>query len=251
MSLKGLPSNHSNDGEGWFRPTRWTLLRSARDGNDQALNELFKMYWPPVYASFRDKVGNHHDAEDLTQSLLMDVYRRNDLANLDPGNGTFRSFIKKAIKHFFANHVAVMTAIKRGGKEKIVSIDAEDSKYLDLPKNSPNDDPSLLFDRRWIATIVLQSISELRQEYAGRGKSSDFEVIEEYLLIGDKAGNYRELGEVLGLKETAARVAVHRSRKRLCQLIRDNVRETVDNNEDLEDELGYLLKLMGLDLPDP
>ena len=56
------------------------------------------------------------------------------------------------------------------------------------------------------------------------------------------SGNgHRELGMSAG----AVKVAVHRLRRRYREELRQRVADTVDTNQEVEDEIRYLLKTLG------
>ena len=48
----------------------------------------------------------------------------------------------------------------------------------------------------------------------------------------------------LGLTEGAAKVAIHRLRKRFRELIKSEIAQTVDNATPVQDELRYLLEVL-------
>ena len=52
---------------------------------------------------------------------------------------------------------------------------------------------------------------------------------------------YAEIAQRLGMNEGAVRVAVHRLRKRYGELLRQEIAQTVDTDEEVEDELRHLL----------
>ena len=52
------------------------------------------------------------------------------------------------------------------------------------------------------------------------------------------------MAEKLNMTESAVKVAVHRLRQRYRKLLRAVIAETVSNEEDLDDELRYLVKVL-------
>ena len=69
-----------------FPETPWTVLVNARADNtigSNALAELCRLYWYPVYAYIRRRGRTAHDAEDLTQSFFENFLRRGDFASAD------------------------------------------------------------------------------------------------------------------------------------------------------------------------
>jgi DNA-directed RNA polymerase specialized sigma24 family protein len=59
------------------------------------------------------------------------------------------------------------------------------------------------------------------------------------------APGYREAAQGLEMTEGALRVAAKRLRDRLRHLIREEVRQTVADEEEWESELHYLVQLFG------
>jgi hypothetical protein len=64
-------------------------------------------------------------------------------------------------------------------------------------------------------------------------------------LVGEEPAAYRELADALGVSEGSLRIAVHRLRKEFRAMLRDTIAETVERDEDVDDELQYLLRVVG------
>jgi RNA polymerase sigma-70 factor (ECF subfamily) len=60
----------------------------------------------------------------------------------------------------------------------------------------------------------------------------------------DQDAIYADIAARLGIAETAARVAVHRLRKRYRQLIRAEVASTVSSPEDVDSEMRHLFEVL-------
>jgi RNA polymerase sigma-70 factor (ECF subfamily) len=52
---------------------------------------------------------------------------------------------------------------------------------------------------------------------------------------------YRDVAEELGMSVSAVKVSVHRLRKRYAVILRDEVARTVATEENVDDELRFLL----------
>src|SRR4051812_26434530 len=91
-----------------FATTRWSLVLAAGDSpaavRARALAELCEMYWYPLYAFARrdNRSRTHDDAADLTQGFIADLLSRNDLADVDPRKGKFRSWLLQSMRNFIA-----------------------------------------------------------------------------------------------------------------------------------------------------
>lgn len=225
-----------------FRTTRWSLIAAAGDaaGPDgrQALADLCRLYWYPVYAYVRRRGHDRHAAEDLTQSFFARLLEKNDLAAADPARGRFRSFLLTACQHFLSNQHDHDTAQKRGGGVKPLSIDfgQGEERYAREPADPHT--PEAEFERRWALALLDQTLTELRAEYAESKKVALFDTLKG-TLTGD-ATSYRDLGTRLGLSEGAVKVAVHRLRQRYRDKLRAVIAETVDGPAAVDDELRDL-----------
>ena len=85
-----------------------------REGRD-ALEQLCRDYWYPLYAFARRQGLDREEAGDLVQGFLADLIERGDLAKADPTRGRFRSFLRTACSHFLSHARDHDRALKRGG----------------------------------------------------------------------------------------------------------------------------------------
>jgi hypothetical protein len=105
---------------------------------------------------------------------------------------------------------------------------------------SREDDPERLYARQWAVTVVERARERLRLAYVAAGKSREFEVLAPYL-VGGPGANAAPVAPALGISEGAARVALHRLRRRFGAELRAEVAGTVDGPEQVEEELHFLL----------
>jgi RNA polymerase sigma-70 factor (ECF subfamily) len=79
---------------GIFATTNWSLVLRAGKGDGQraaeALEQLCRIYWYPLYAHARRRGNTPADAEDLTQGFFLSFLSRGDLAGLAPEKARFR-----------------------------------------------------------------------------------------------------------------------------------------------------------------
>jgi len=66
---------------------------------------------------------NPADACDLTQTFFAQLLEKNYLGSIQQGRGRFRYFLLTALKHFLTDEWDRVRAQKRGGGQKIVSLD--------------------------------------------------------------------------------------------------------------------------------
>jgi RNA polymerase sigma-70 factor (ECF subfamily) len=102
--------------------------------------------------------------------------------------------------------------------------------------------PDKLYDRAWAVTLLEQVITRLRDECAAEGKGKVFEQLKPFLMAGQSDIPYAEAAGKLGLNEGAARVAVHRLRKRYRELLRGEISQTLSDPADVEEEMRALFR---------
>ena len=233
---------------GGFATTRWTIVAAARDGgspgNRAAWEELARRYWRPVQAYIRGRCGNETDADDLTQEFFARLISRDYLARVDPAKGPFRAFLRMAAGRFLINEWDRRRALKRGGGEAVVSLDAMDT--VRRRKSEPRDEESAekTFERRWALTLLERAFDRLRADYARGGRAGDFEILKGHLALEKAEVDHARLAERLGVAEGAARVALHRLRQRLRAHFRAEVAETVGDEAEVEAEMRHVAGLL-------
>jgi len=228
-----------------FVPTRWTVVLSASDTGSPdagaALESLCQTYWYPLYAYARRLGQAPHDAQDLTQEFFARLLEKHWLANADREKGRFRSFLLIAFKRFLANEWDRARAQKRGGQAAHLPLDTSlaESRYeTEPPAGLPAD---RLYERRWALTLLDQTMARLRGEFEQSGHVPEFEQLKRFLTADKSTIAYADVARDLGLSAGAARVAVHRLRRRFREVFREEVTHTVAAAEEVDEELRHLL----------
>lgn len=227
-----------------FATTRWTLvLAAARTPSPEsaaALETICRTYWYPLYAYARRSGLQASDAEDMTQEFFRHLLEKHWLANADREKGRLRSFLVTALKHFMAKEWRRASAQKRGGGQTPVPIDTTfaESRYASVPCTEIVADE--LFDRQWAMTLLEVTLERLEKEYAGVGRAAQFAGLKVCLTGGQETIDYGEVSTLLGMNEGAARVAVHRLRKRFREVYREEIVQTLPEGADPDDEMRHL-----------
>ncbi len=218
------------------------------DLGPQALSDLCEIYWYPIY-SFLRRSYSDADAKDLTQGFFESLIRRDDLAKLTTERGKFRTYLLSALKNFQCNAWRRENAMKRGGDVQIVSINFTDADEVYRSEPSDSMSPDVLFEARFAYALFERSIERLKVYY--RGKRKD-DLLEELLpFISPNAGerSYSEVSKNLGCSEGAARKAAHDIRNKLKECFRAEVFETVGDFSKVDDEIRYLISILGSHWP--
>jgi RNA polymerase sigma factor (sigma-70 family) len=232
-----------------FATTHWSLVGAARPDEAsrtrarEALGELCRAYWYPLYAFVRSRGYSAIDAQDLTQAFFARFIETDGFASADRQCGRFRSYLLGAMKHFLSNEWHKAQTQKRGGDVKFIEFNAIDpeARYAGVMEQSDNSER--LFDREWALQTVAGALKELRDEMAKAGKSEQFDALKGTLTGQDELPR-DQIAARLNISEGAVKVAVHRLRQRYRNLLRAAIAETVSNKADLEDEMRHLIAVL-------
>jgi RNA polymerase sigma-70 factor (ECF subfamily) len=227
-----------------FPNTRWSVVLAATrrpsPESAAALEALCQAYWYPLYAYVRRCGQTPHDAQDLTQEFFCRLLEKRWLDSADREKGKLRIFLITALKHFMSNEWRKASAQRRGGGQAQVPFDTAiaESRY-GADKSVPLA-AEAAFDRQWALTLLALTLNRLETEFAANGKPGDFAALKDCLMAERGAIDYAAVAKRLGVNAGAARVAVHRLRKRFREIYREEISQTLADGTDLDAELHHL-----------
>ena len=232
-----------------FETTSWSLiLRAASDDDEEArlaLALLCEAYWYPVYAYIRRQGSSAADAEDLTQGYFARFLEKGVIRDVHPDRGRFRSFLLVSVRNFLNNERDRERALKRGGGRRLVSLDADRAEERLAAQPQDPVTPETLFERSWAQTVIGRVHERLEQEAARRGTADRLARLRPFLAGSEPEGTYAEVAREWGVGEPAVRVALHRLRRRFAELLRQEIGRTVESTAEIDDEIRYLLGVLG------
>lgn len=231
-----------------FLTTRWTIVLDARNqdssGSALALESLCRSYWYPLYVFVRRQGYTAHDAQDLTQDFFARLLEKDYLRLVEREKGRFRTFLIMALKRFLLNEWDKRQALKRGGGAIVRSFDTSmaETRYLnEALLTLPADE---VYEKRWALTLLDQAMARLREDYESSGRGEEFSHLKNFLTVGRGEVSYQEVAARLGMTEGAARVALHRLRKRFRETFREEIAGTVSTAEDVDDEVRHVVSVL-------
>ena len=102
-----------------------------------------------------------------------------------------------------------------------------------------------LFDRSWAEALLALGLERVSAEYKGESRERIFNELRIFLTSGaDALPTYAELAARLGITESTLRSHVTRLRARYREVLRAEVRQTVDNEAEVDEELHELLRVL-------
>ncbi len=228
----------------FFATTRWTLVgHAAADGGTHAvaaLGELFVIYWQPLYRYARRKGKSREDAEDLVQGFMARLIENDSLRHPDRSKGRFRTFLLVSFDHWMINEWRRGAREKRGGGISPVSFDWQHAESGLISEPADPRSPDLLYDREGALALLETTLTRLEEIFRSDGGASVFETLKPCLTADTARISYPELSASLGVSEGAARVAVHRLRKRYRHLLKEEITRTLIDPAQADEELRVL-----------
>jgi RNA polymerase sigma-70 factor, ECF subfamily len=164
---------------------------------DRDFTELYRTHLRDVYSYTYYRIGNHHDAEDLTEQTFLQAYRHFERA-LDESNGRpLRPWLIRIAHNLAANYYR-----DRSRRPQTALDDA-------LVISAPHPTEELVEEREEVKE-VLTGVSTLPEDRR------------EALIMRFALGmDNREIARALGRTEGATKVLIHRSIKQLEQALKE------------------------------
>ena len=248
--MKALAGNGCRQRD-FFPLTHWSAIIAA--GRSQAepevakaaLAELCQTYWSPLYSFVRSRGYSVHDAQDLTQSFFAFLIEHKIYKRVDPQKGRFRAFLLASMKNFLADASDRKRTLKRGGGQNLLPLHEEQIKEAEslfqTHGGATNEDQ--LFDRSWAESLIAAGLERLSADYKRESKEKLFKELRVFLASGaEPLPTYAELAVRLDIGESTLRSHVTRLRARYREVLRAEVRQTVDTEAELQELLRVLTR---------
>jgi len=240
LSATGLASA----GPAAFTTTHWSVVLEAQGQStaaQEALENLCRTYWRPIYAFVRREGVKPEEAKDITQGFFALILERKDFRSVRQEKGRLRSFLLASLKHFMMNERRDAAAIKRGGGRTLLPLDEIESYEVSDVDRGDMLSPDLLYDRRWGFTVLDRVFARLREESQRSLNPPLLQRLNTLLSDEPDRPSQADIAREFGMTENAVKQAFHRLRQRYRQLLREEVAHTVATPAEVEDELRYLI----------
>ena len=165
---------------------------------DHDFTELYRTHLRDVYSYAYYRVGNHHDAEDLTEQAFLQAYRHFDRAQRESNGRPLRPWLIRIAHNLAANYYR--------DRARKPQTNIEDAGVL-----TATHDTETLVEGREEVQDVLAGVAKLPDDRR------------EALIMRFALGmDNREIAHSLGRTEGATKVLIHRAIKQLEQGLKDD-----------------------------
>lgn len=237
-----LPSAQS----GLFPATMWSMIQAAKQDQEAlvGLERLGRAYWRPLHVFARQRGMNHEAAADAVQGFFEHLLSHEMLRDVQRGEVRFRSFLLRCFTNFLVNEHKRAHAAKRGGSAPTLAMDEFGSRISD-PALIEGEAPDRAYDRTWARAMVDQAMRRLEEELGRRERGEFLQELRRRTFATDgQSPDWEGLAQRFGMSHGAVRKASTDLRRRFGALLREEVRNVVSSDEEVDDELRYLVGLL-------
>jgi RNA polymerase sigma-70 factor, ECF subfamily len=162
---------------------------------DREFTELYRAHLRDVYSYSYYRVGNHHDAEDLTEQAFLQAYRHFERARAESNGRPLRPWLIRIAHNLAANY--------HRDRSRRPQTNLEDAAIISAPHGTEE-----LVEGREELTAVLRGVADLPDDRR------------EALIMRFAVGmDNREIARALGRSEGATKVLIHRAIRQLEEKI--------------------------------
>jgi RNA polymerase sigma-70 factor, ECF subfamily len=164
---------------------------------DRDFSDLYRAHLRDVYSYSYYRVGNHHDAEDLTEQTFLQAYRHFERAQRESDGRPLRPWLIRIAHNLAANYYR--------DRSRRPQTQLEDAAIISAPHATEE-----LVEGREEAREVLTGVSQLPDDRR------------EALIMRFALGmDNREIARTLGRSEGATKVLIHRAIRQLEQGLKE------------------------------
>ena len=225
-----------------FPDTQWTLILEAASTQTanglSALDQLCRRYWEPLNVYARSRGCNPADADDITQAFFAQLLDNKMHTRAERDRGRFRTFLLCAMQNFIQNHRRDAARHKRGGDSEHENLD-DHTEQITTPHT-----PETLFEQKWAQSVIAAAITELEREHRAKGRADRFEIMRPLLAVRHN-GETAALADKLSVTPMNFRKLLHGFRQRFGELVRQEITRLVSDPSEVDDELLYLMRVLG------
>lgn len=234
-----------------FPDTHWSQLLELGDPANPNyapnLDRLIHQYWMPVYHYVRTlRPVGVPEAEDLTQQFFTMLLSRDSFAKLAPERGSFRGFLKTALKFFLIDQDRNAVAHAPRDGARFFPFEQAEAAWKDARNGVPITGPEEAFDREWARGVLLAAVAKLKDQLQAEGKGVYYALFAE--LWSDapaeedrRKSSYARLARTHGISENDVGNYLRIVRQRLRTVLKDIVTGYLGPGENVEDEVRFIL----------
>jgi RNA polymerase sigma-70 factor (ECF subfamily) len=165
---------------------------------DREFSDLYRAHLRDVYSYSYYRIGNHHDAEDLTEQTFLQAYRHFARARAESNGRPLRPWLIRIAHNLAANY--------HRDRSRRPQTNLEDAAVISAPHGTEQ-----IVEEREEVQAVLAGVAGLPEDRR------------EALIMRFAIGmDNREIARALGRSEGATKVLIHRAIKQLEERLKED-----------------------------
>jgi len=247
--VKGIPGT-IQDGGAAFATTQWSVVAACAGDSEsasEALAQLCRDYWPPLYTFARRRGYSPADAQDIVQGFFAYLLESKAYARTDRTKGKFRSFLLASFKNYMSDVWDRGRALKRGGDYELVLLDDE----IDAVEMLYSRETAAMtlseeqqYERSWATALVARALERIRTEFNYGPKAHVFGALKPFLTGGVGLPSQESVAQTLDMPIDTVRSHLSRLRARYRDFVRQEVARTIGPADDVDEELRHLRRIL-------
>jgi RNA polymerase sigma-70 factor (ECF subfamily) len=239
-TLKGVPEILENGGAA-FATTHWSVVLTAQSqspASQDALAQLCRAYWPPLYSFLRRQGKTEAEAREVIQGFFARLLERRDFGRTRREKGRLRAYLLASLKQYLVNERRRAGSTKRAVERATIPLE----EMQDAPEfESPDECPDRIFDQRWAMTVLDQTMIRLTRESKHLPSAALDARLTELLADELDQSSLSRIAREFAIPENGVKQASHRLRARYRELLREEIAHTVATPGEIEIELRELI----------
>ena len=176
--------------------SEWELIANSRDGDKDAMAELFRRHYPSSVRVARGILTSYDDSLDVVQSAYLSAFRHFDSFR---GQASFKTWITRIVVNQCLMHIRAL-----GGRGRLVSL--EDLGYREAPLPVVDWGPN---------PEDLAGTAEIRRAVAEAAGRLPKHLREVFMRCGIAESSLQDTAHVLGLTVAGTKTRFFRARSRM------------------------------------
>jgi len=177
------------------------------------------------------------------QGFFEKLLERGDFEKAEKERGRLRCYLCAAVKRYVIGEDRKERTLKRGREFEFISMDMEEAERQFLIEPCEDETPETYFDRRWTSIMLETAMGILESECEAKGRGDQFAEMEPFLSLNAGGEKYAEVGARIDMTSSAFGMGVFRMRQRYKEILRQNVRDTLADPTQVDEEINYLFEI--------
>lgn len=235
-----------------FLTTEWTMILRAQtrdaDARREAMGELARRYWKPVYCFLRYKGHSNEEAKDLTQGFFEQVVLGRGLVQkADRAKGRFRNFLLRSLDLYSRGVRRAKMSKRRRPEGGLIALDGVES--FNMPALADDVTPEELFHYGWAATLLEAVMEDVELQCRHFDEQSHWEVFRARILApimeGTPPPSIAEVCARYGIASAAkASNMIVTVKRRFRATMKRHVRPLVASDAAVDEEIRDLMAIL-------